>query len=337
MSSDFGYINARVRGMSSRLLGPETYVAALAADDFRGFTAVLAQTPYGSDLEEAQAREDGLRAVDRALANHVFGTTRSLLSFSDGAPHDMIAALLGRYDLEDVKTIVRAKHAGRTEPGLGDKLSGAGGIRPSTFDAMLAAPDVPSAAQALALSRHPLARAFVRGARAYAGSGDLFAFEVALDQAYYASLVEAAEAREASETFRRYVHRLVDAANIRTALKLEGREGDLTAFYLPGGHALSRDEFLQIAAQGVPALSALGAGTFSEVADATDRGDAERRIRVALDVAAKRAALRDPLGIGVVIRFLREKENEAAKLRLLARGAYYDVPREDLEKELNVA
>lgn len=337
MSRDFGYINARVRGMSSRLLGPETYTAALAADDFRAFTTVLAQTPYGTDLEEAQARDQGLRAVDRALANHLFETTRSLLSFSDGVPREMIAALLGRYDLEDLKTIVRAKHAGRTESDIAAKLSGAGDIRPVTLEAMLAAPDVPAAAQALAVARHPLARPFVRAARAYAGGGDLFALELALDRAYYAGLVERAERRDTSDVFERYVQQLVDAANLRTALKLEGRGGDLDVYYLPGGREVGRDEFQNIASEGVPALSSLGTGTFSEVAQATDRADAERRIRVALDVAARRAALHDPLGIGVVIRFIRAKENEAAKLRLLARGAFYHVPREDLEKELNVA
>lgn len=337
MSSDFGYINARVRGMSSRLLGSDVYQAALSAEDFRAFAAVLSQTPYGSDVEEAQASSQGLRAVDRALAKNVFETTRSLLSFSDGAPHEMIAALLGRYDLEDVKTVVRAKHADRSEPDIAAKLSGAGDIRPSTLEAMLAAPDVPAAAQALAVTRHPLARTFVRAARDYAGSGDLFALELALDRAYFASLVDQAERRGASDVFQRYVQQEVDAANLRTALKLEGRSGDLTRFFLPGGREVGRDAFLQVAAQGVQGLSAFTTGTFSEVAQAEDRADAERRIRSALDLAARRAALHDPLGIGVVIRFLRDKENEAAKLRLLARGAYYQVPRVDLERELNLA
>lgn len=337
MSSDFGYINARVRGMTSHLLGPGTLQAALGAQDFRAFAAVLTQTPYGSDLEEAQARHEGLRAVDRALAKNVHDATRSLLSFSDGTPRDMIAALLGRYDLEDLKTVARAKHAGRTGPDVAAKLTGAGDIRPSTLEAMVAAPDVPAAAQALAVTRHPLARPFVQAARAYASGEDLFGLELALDRAYFAGLVQRAERRDVSDVFRRWVQHEVDAANLRTALKLEGRGGDLDAFFLPGGREVGRDLFGQIAAQGVGGLSAITAGTFSEVAQATDRADAERRIRTALDVAARRAALRDPLGIGVVIRFLRAKESEAARLRLLARGAYYHVPREDLEKELDVA
>jgi V/A-type H+-transporting ATPase subunit C len=43
---------------------------------------------------------------------------------------------------------------------------------------------------------------------------------------------------------------------------------------------------------------------------------------------------RQPLHIGVVLAFLRRKEAESARLRLLARGKFYDVPRDQLEREL---
>jgi len=59
-------------------------------------------------------------------------------------------------------------------------------------------------------------------------------------------------------------------------------------------------------------------------------------VRAVLDRSAKRLAA-DPLGIGVVVDFLRRKEAEAAKVRLLARGKYYGVPRAALEKELQGA
>ena len=337
MSSDFGYINARVRGMRSRLLGPETFGAALAAEDFRAFTTVLGQTPYGPSLEEAQATSSGIDAVDRALAHDFHETTRSLLGFSDGTPREMIAALLRRYDLEDLKTIARAKHAGRTPESLDEALSGAGDLRPSTLQALAAAPDLPAAAQALAVTKHPLARAFTRAARGYASDGDLFEFEVALDRAHFASLLRTADRPGVPDTFVRHVAREIEAANLRTALKLGGRDGDLGVFWLPGGRGLGREEFVQLATQGFAGLGSLGAGTFPDLGAAEDLADAERRIRGALDAAARREALRDPLGIGVVLRFLRQKETETAKLRLLARGAYYRVPRESLEKELTDA
>jgi len=337
MSSDFGYVNARVRGMGSRLLAPETYQAALTAEDFRGFTAVLGQSPYAHALEEAQAQGDGLRAVDRALADDFHATTRSMLGFSDGAPRRMIAALLRRYDLEDLKTVARAHHAGRDPSDLGQALTGAGELRPATIESLVAASDLPAAGQALSVTKHPLARAFVHAARGYAGDHDLLTFELALDHAHFRLLSEEAEDGGTSDTFRRHVEREIDAANLRTALKVAGRDIDADALFVEGGREIKRETFLQLAQAGLSGLSAVGSGTFAPVAKAEDLAGAERAVRTALDEAARKAAIRDPLGIGVVIRYLRAKETEAAKLRLLARGAYYGVPRGDLEKELGHA
>lgn len=337
MSSDFGYVNARVRGMASRLLGPETFQAALGAEDFRGFTAVLAQSPYAGAFEEAQASDSGLRAVDRALAHDFHAITRSMLGFADGAPRAMIGALLRRYDLEDLKTVARAQHAGRDPSELGEALTGAGELRPATLEALTAAPDLPAAAQALAVTKHPLAKAFTRAARAYASDGDLLAFEITLDRAYFRLLAEQAESGDASPLYRDHVRREIDAANLRTALKVAGRDADPSALFLEGGREIGRDAFLQLAQAGLAGLSSLQGGTFGAVAEAEDLAGAERAIRTALDEAARRAALRDPLGIGVVIRYLRSKEAEAAKLRLLARGAFYGVPRAEIEKELGHA
>lgn len=335
MSEDFGYVNARIRGLSSRLLEPEFFRAALAAGDFGSFTSALAQSGYAEDLEEGRAVASGLPAVDRAVARNFQRTTRSILTFADGVPHDLIAILLRRYDLDDLKTIARAQHAGRPPEELGEALLGVGELTPSLLERLAAAPDLPTAAQALGVTRHPLARAFTRAARQYAQDGDLFAFELQLDRAHFESLFASAEEVDAPETFVRYLQREVDAANVRTALKLRGRGGDLERFYLRGGKEISKDAFLQLA--GGRDLNVLSGTSFAEAAEAEDPSGVERALRAALDRAARQAALRDPLGIGVAIRYLRRKEAEAAQLRLLARGTYYDVPREQLERELNGA
>jgi V/A-type H+/Na+-transporting ATPase subunit C len=55
-----------------------------------------------------------------------------------------------------------------------------------------------------------------------------------------------------------------------------------------------------------------------------------------LDGLTRRLSL-DPLGVGLVVDYLRRKERETAQLRLLARGKYYGVPREALARELGDA
>lgn len=338
MSSDFGYINARVRGMRAELLGPEFYNEALNASDFRAFTSSLGQSPYTRDLEEAQARRSGLGMVDAALGRNFYETTRSILNFSDGHAHRLIALLLLRYDLSNLKSIARAKHAGREAEDIQEALFPAGDLRPALLENLATASDIPAVAQALAVTGHPLSRAFNRASGEYASEGDLYALELSLDRAYYAALLQEVAAANPPRDFVRHIQREIDATNLRTALKLRGTSETPEEFYVPGGREISRTLFANIASSDAQAgLGELSSTTFSEVAETDTLSGAEEAIRANLDRSAKRLALADPLGIGVVLRFLREKESEAARLRLLARGKFYGVPREQLEKELGRA
>lgn len=338
MSSDFGYINARVRGLSAKLLEPEFYTQALQDSDFSAFSSTLAQSPYSRELEEAQARGTGLAAIDAALARNFYATTRSILNFSDGRAHDLIALILRRYDLANLKAIARAKHAGRDPQDVEAALMPAGELKPALLDAMASAPDLPAVAQMLAVTRHPLARPFSRAVRQYASDGDLYALELALDRAYFQGVFESLERFDAPDAFVRHMRREVDATNLRTALKLRGRAATTTSeeLFVRGGKEISKPTFDALLA-GEGGLSALQGTSFAEAADAATLAEAERVIRAVLDKSARRVAQRDPLGIGVVLWFLRRKEAEAARLRLLARGKFYDVPRADLERELEHA
>ncbi|HEX7003265.1 MAG TPA: V-type ATPase subunit [Trueperaceae bacterium] len=338
MSSDFGYINARIRGMKAKLLEPEFYTQALADTDFRAFTGTVAQTSYVADLEEAQARTSGLEALDWAVAQNFRRTARSILDFSDGRPGELLTLFLLSYDLMNLKTLARAKHAGRDAESALDVALPAGEMRPALIETLAAAPDLPSMAQALAVTGHPLSRAFSAAVRRYAQEGELYTLELTLDRFCYKSLLDALDEYDAPRELRRHVKREIDATNLRTALKLRGRTVAREELYVPGGAEIDRGTFDAIIADtSKSALSALAGSAFAEVAETDSLSEADAVIRGILDESAHRVALSDPLGPGVALDFLRKKEAEAAKLRLLARGKFYDVPREQLERELGNA
>lgn len=323
--------------MKAKLLGPEFYAAALDASDFRAFMSALSQSPYMRDLEEAQARFEGLRALDVALARNFYHTTRSILTFSDGVPEALIALLLWRYDLYNLKAVARAKHAGRGLEEVQEVFFPAGQLKLPMLEAVAAAPDMAAAAQALFATPTPLKGAFARAAQRYQSSGDLYALELALDQAYYKLVLEALRKLPAPTEFVRYLRREIDATNLRTALKLRGGETSGADLFVPGGKELNRATFDAILNDPSPgALQALAGTSFAAVAEAGTLSEAEQVIREVLNHSAKRLAA-DPLGIGVVANFLRLKEAETARLRLLARAKYYGVPRETLAKELGDA
>lgn len=319
--------------MKSKLLGSSFVQAALDGTDYRAFVATLSQSPYMRELEESQARYEGLAIVDAAVARNFYNTARGMLNFADGTPRDLIGMLLLRYDVANVKTIARGKHAGREAEDIRASLFPAGELKPVVLEEAAAASDMASAAQLLAFTHNEIGGAFLRGARRYQNDNDLYALELALDKAYYKAVQARAEQAGAPADLKRHLQREVDATNLLTALKLRGRGVDHDLF-VPGGKEISLATFdaLMLDSEG-SALQSLANTSFDAVVGTNDLNEAETAVREVMDRSARRLAA-DPLGIGVVVDFLRRKEAEAARIRLLARGKFYGVPRATLEKEL---
>jgi len=337
MAADFGYVNARVRGLRSRLLPEGFFGEQIGVEGFAALSTALAQSPYARELEEARGEHGPLAAVDAALARNFVRVTRLLLDASDGAAHELIALLLRRYDLANLKAVVRGLHAGRAADETMVAVLPAGSLNASVLRAMAGAEDVAAAGQVLAVARHPLAEPFRQAAAAYRADGDLLRFEVALDRAFYARWTADARRLPAPVGFRRWARAEIDATNLRTALKLRrGHTADAGAYFLAGGRDLTEAVYARLVAlprgEPLPQLP----GVLAPVSGAVDASDAETRLVAALDDMVRRLS-RDPLGIGLVADYLRRKERETAQLRLLARGKYYGVPRAALAKELGDA
>jgi len=336
MPSSYAYINARVRALKASLLSPEAYNNLLATSSFSAFTNELAQSPYVQALEEAEAMGKGLSAVDRAIASNFDAITHKILRFSDGDPQTLVGLLLLRFDLNNLKAIARAKHAGRGVEDARNSLMTIGKLKQTTAERMLEAADLPAAAQVLAVTKHPLARAFSRAVRSYVSDSSLLGFELTLDRHYYQSLFSALDNTEHSRDFSRYLKREIDATNIRTALKVRGSDSASADLFIRGGKEVSADMFANLIREG-STLQELSGTSFAEVIDAPTLSEAEAVLRNSLDASAHQLYFKEPLGIGVVVYYLRLKEAETARLRLLARGKFYGVPNAQLEKELGRA
>jgi len=336
MAADFGYLNARVRGLRAKLL-PEGFTSEqLETAGFASLTQALAQSAYARDLEEASGSKSPLSAVDAALAGQFVRVTRMLLDAAKGDAQALIALLLRRYDLANLKAIVRGLHAGRSSDDILAAVLAAGELGDATLRAMAGAPDVVAAGQPLALAKHPLAEPFRRAAAQYRADADLLRFEVALDRAFYQRWAHDAQRLPAPVGFRRLAEAEVDATNLRTAMKLRGRPGSPQELFVDGGSALSQGVFTTIAAQVVHEPLPTLTGALAGVSGVAAFGEVDAKLEAKLDKLTRALSLR-PLDVGLVTDYLRRKAREIARLRLLARGKYYGVPRAMLERELSNA
>lgn len=338
---DFPYINARVRAMHSRLLTTAQLDDLVGASTLPAFLQGLASTTYAGDIQEALARFDGVRAVDEALARNLQRTTRKILGFADGRPRALIEVVLMRWDLANLRVIVRGKHALRSDDDVMAVLLPAGTLGEAALREMVAAPDMAGVAGTLEAVGHPFAPAMAEAMAGYAADQDLLAFEMVLDRAYVErGLRQARGPGGDAAALREVLQSEIDAANAKTALKLGEAKGldeeQRLRFFIPGGVLLPAELFVVLSA-------------------ASTRASAWRRLRLsgfpirdlpetpvdferALDLATAQALAGryrgDPLGLGIVVGYLALKTYEVANLRLMARGAFLGLPREAVRREM---
>jgi V/A-type H+/Na+-transporting ATPase subunit C len=336
---DFSYINARVKVMKSQLLPPSRVEELLGAPDVNAIIQALVDTPYNVELQEALSRFSGLRAIDEALAQNFYHAGRRILSFADGSERRQIEVVLLRYDLQNIRAIVRGRYTGRSDDEILATLYPGGSLSEVRLRELLEQPDLRAIADTLVTWMHPLGRALRDGVDAAQRSGNLLDVELALDQAYASYGYRVADGEGDGEaSFRRFLSAEVTVTNLRTALKLrrirEMSREERDRFFVLGG-AISRERFLTLAdpqtsIAEVAATRVLGI----DLSGTEDLLEMERLIDRGFQRMAAQMLLGDPLGIDVVIGYLTRKAAEVANIRVVAHarqlGLAADVVRQEL-------
>ncbi len=166
--SDYGYINARVRGMKSHLLDRGFYERLIKIEDLHSIISELERTPYKAELDECVARDQlELLAIDEALKRNLARTFRKMLSFMKDQPKRLTGVLLARWDLHNLKSILRGKHIGATEEEIQKSLIPAGDIGIPFLAELAKQPDVKSTIDLMITWDLPYAKPLKKSLPAY--------------------------------------------------------------------------------------------------------------------------------------------------------------------------
>lgn len=326
--------------MRSRLLTPAQVNDLIALPTLAAFYQALAATPYAGDLQEALVRYDGVRAVDDALARNLQRTTRSILAFADGPPRKLIALLLLRWDLANLRAIVRGKHLGWSGETIMEAVVPAGTLSEVALKEMAGSGEMTALAGALEVMDHPFAAALGLGAAEYAKTKDPLSIELGLDRAHAVYALRQSRGRGDARALREILTDEIDAANVRTALKLSSSDlpkSQRLRFFIPGGRLTTGKLFLALSSGRTQArawehLRAQGFPVKTLPRDLIAfEQELDRRMTNAL---AARYVSGDPLGLDVIIGYLAMKSAEVANLRLIARGKFLGLAAEAVRREL---
>ncbi|MGC8876182.1 V-type ATPase subunit [Thermus sp.] len=320
MADDFGYLNARVRARRASLLKESFFQEALDLP-FPDFLRLLSESVYGGELAGG-----GLSEVDRAIARTQERLLSDLPRLVSGEAREAVRLLLLRQDLHNLQALLRAKATGRPFEEV-PLLPGT--LREELWRQAYEAQDAAGVAQVLSLPGHPLARALREALRE---TQDLARAEALLAKRFFEGVVKGAKALE-EPVLRDYLALEVDAENLRTAFKLQGSGVPPEQVFIRGGRFLDRVGFARLLEGDYAVLDELSGTPLAGLSGVREATELERRLRCLLLKEARRGSA-DPLGAGLVLAYVKEREWEAMRLRLLARRAYYGLPRAQVEEEV---
>jgi V/A-type H+-transporting ATPase subunit C len=148
---DYVYSNARVRAMASRLLEKGTFDELLAAADFGRAVNILDNTEYGPDIEVTILEGFRPTSIDRALNRNLARNFSKVKEFFIGRPQELLKVLLSRWDLYNLKTIIRGKRAMVPKAEISRNLMPVGSLDLVVLDLIIDQPDLRAALDAIVM------------------------------------------------------------------------------------------------------------------------------------------------------------------------------------------
>jgi V/A-type H+/Na+-transporting ATPase subunit C len=322
-------------------LSKETFATLVSAKDPNEFAKLLETTPYAADVAYARATHTGATMVEIAINRTFVRRNRHAYEATPFAGRPVVAAYLGRWDIQNIEMILSAKAQGRTVTETEDHLVSsrdipaglyAGVMTLDDFRILLGQPTLEATVAALVKYGYgatilPLLEAFER-------THDIFPVLAALDREYYRSVLAAARFFQGDEwTVRALVQSEVDARN--ALLLLKGKSADLpldevVPRWLEGGTLTSAQVPDLYAARDVGALAERLAPRFPSIAEGAAElanGQSLTGYEVALErdrAATELKRLRTyPLSLGVIFAYLLLAEIERRDLRRIVFGRLY--------------
>ena len=344
MIEDYGYINARVRALQGRLVSGRGCAAGLATASLEEFTSFLGSTSYAPAIAEALTVTKGIAGVEEGLRRDFQRTIDHVVRIAGGHPRQLLTIVLGRWELFNVKTVLRGLHAG---VGL-DRVMGStipfGRLDEAALKELSRQGDVGRAIDLLAQWRLPYAAALRGAYPGYRDRNDLHVLETALDRSSFAAALRVLDpGRSDDAVVADQLGREIDVILIGYALRAMHHgapPGDLGEVFIPGGRTVTREVFSRLcaardiaeftAAMPRPAYAACLSEQMTRSLEFRRLFALDRALQSCLIRETLRLTLRDPLSIAFTIGFLWRKTTEITNLRVIARGKYAALPREEI-------
>lgn len=346
---NYAYVCTRCRARRSQLYGPETYdrLMRMGVSEIARF---MAESAYRDEVEALGTRHRGVDLVEKALNRNLANTYREVLSWCKGRTRVLLSAYLKRWDVWNLKTVLRATFSGADVEEVRDELVPAGELDLEDLAPLLEHDTVEEVVEDLAGTEWfgPLAAGIEEALDDDEETVEsLTEIENELDRYYYRTLRERVpDRRPADERFARFVREEIDLVNLRTILRLN-RDGyeteEIEPLVVPGGETVV-GEVLQALMAETDLEASAAVLRETELADRVPTGIdrlAEGDLSAALWAIerdhrhrASRGKNRHPLSMLPIMDFVMAKKDEVDSIRIVARGKEHQLPEERIEEQV---
>jgi len=342
------YVNARIKGMKSRLLHPAVLETLILKPDIESIIVELRTTSYKEEIEKASIQYSGIMCIEVALRKDLTSSFRKIFDFMRGDESEKyIKILLGRWDIQNIKTILRGKNIHIPTAEIHDCLIPAGELDETTMIELVKQPDVKAVIDLLATWGISYAKPLTRNFKEYSEKRDLAILEYALDRFYYKNALNAVKGGSYDDILvRDMIMTEIDVTNIKNVFRMIRDKIDVEeakSFLIDGGKYLDTEKLLTLVRTGTfaGAIKLLETSPYAFLSKVPEEVLKEQKISV-LEKDLERYLIQrgisrflgDPLSIAIPIGYIWAKHTEITNIRIIARSKTADVPEKELRREL---
>ncbi|MFB6106911.1 MAG: V-type ATP synthase subunit C [Halobacteriaceae archaeon] len=341
---NYEYVTARVRSRRAALFDADDYRKLLRMGPGE-IARYLEETEYETEVNALGSRHAGVDLVEYALNRNLAKHFDDLLRWSEGSLYERVARYLRKFDVWNVKTVLRGRYSDADQSAVEEDLIHAGEFEEEFLDRLVAATDVAEAVELLEPTIFGEALAAALGD--YEDTGLLVPLENAVDRAYYEGLLEGIDEMADDRPTELYVEFLeaeIDFRNARNAFRIarSGADLDPADYFIDGGTLFDAADLRQLVGNTDELVTRIRESRYgtqlSEALERLDQADSLIGFEHALDAAlleySGRLSNVYPLSVCPVLAYVLAKEREVENVRAIARGREAGLSEDEIEAEL---
>ena len=338
---NYAYTVTRVKAKKSHLLKEDDYDKMIQMS-VPEISRYISESGYQKEMADLAGRFEGLELVEHATYQNMANVFKSILGASQGELAIMVAAYLEKWDIWNLKVIIRGKSYGLDAAGIKEDLVPAGKVDEEALDKLISLDsidDVLNEYSKIGKVKFP-----AEVLSEYKETGNHGVIEDFLDKYHYQRLLDSISPyTQPTKIFLNYIRKDIDVVNLRTIMKLksEGITGEqVMKYFIPGGMQID-SKFAQVLANADSVQAATGDMSRLELYDeyikpVLDSDSYNNRAVIAAikkyqEDQAKKMAHMYPLSVLPVVDFMIHKETEVRNIRIVARGVDGGLSRETIK------